>query len=107
MLEFSTRALEPKDLFALSYVHDARLSPDGRRVASVTSRTAAETGEEFFEIEIRDLVSGAKHKLSFLGDATFPRWSPDGACLAFVGLMGKSRRLYVSDVDGAEITALT
>jgi dipeptidyl aminopeptidase/acylaminoacyl peptidase len=107
MREFTARVLHPNDLFALKYVHDARLSPDGRRVAYVTSRTVEEAAEEFFEITIEELATGARHELAFSGRATFPRWAPDGAHLAFIGVKGNSNRLYLTDANAREITALT
>src|SRR5690349_19438691 len=107
MLEFSTRPLNPNDLFALRHVHDARLSPDGGRVVLVISRTVEERGDELFEIEIEELVTGEKHRLLFPGCATFPRWSPDGSRLVFVGVSAGVSRLYLSDANASEITALT
>jgi dipeptidyl aminopeptidase/acylaminoacyl peptidase len=92
MAEFASRVLHPNDLFALEYVHDARLSPDGRRVAYVISRTMEKTGEEPFEIWIAELATGELCKLTFPGNATCPRWSPDGEHLAFIGLKGDVHR---------------
>jgi dipeptidyl aminopeptidase/acylaminoacyl peptidase len=107
MLEFSPRALNPNDLFALRYVHDARLSPDGRHVAYVTSRTVEETAEEFFEITIENRTTGERRELNFTGRALSPRWSPDGARIAFIGGEGKSSRLYVTGANTQETIALT
>jgi len=106
MLEFSQRVLRPNDLFALRYVHDARLSPDGRSVAYVISRTAEESEDEFFEISIEELESGKRYQLAHK-NARFPRWSPDGARLAFIGKEGKSHRLYITDSSADVIRALT
>jgi dipeptidyl aminopeptidase/acylaminoacyl peptidase len=103
--ERGARALRPNDLLRLRYVHDARLSPDGRRVAYVTSRTVEESAAELFEITILDLATQARHELSFEGRATQPRWSPDGKSLAFIGSYGSCDRLYLRDVDG--VRALT
>ena len=107
MLEFKARTLLPNDLLALKYVHDGRLSPDGRAVAYVTSRTIEEPPEELFEIAIKDLVTGAHRELAFDGRATFPRWSPDGARLAFIGTKGGSTRIYIADANKYDVTALT
>lgn len=106
-MEETFPALQPNDLFALSYVHDARLSPDGRRIAYVISRTVEETGDEFLEIAIEDLASGARREVGFHGRTTFPRWSPDGTRLAFIGEKGQSSRLYLSDANAHDIAALT
>jgi len=107
MSQPSVRVLHPNDVFALKYVHDARLSPDGRHAAFVVSRTVEATGEEFFEITIEELASGARREVPFAGRATSPRWSPDGKRLAFVGTAGRSSRLYVSDADAHDVIPLT
>jgi dipeptidyl aminopeptidase/acylaminoacyl peptidase len=74
--------LGPEDLFDLQYLRDARLSPDGRRIAYVVSRT---DDEERFEIWIAASGGGEKQRLSYAGNAMAPRWSPDGRWIAFVG----------------------
>jgi len=106
MPEFSQRVLRPGDLFGLKYVHDARFAPDGKRVAYISSRTVEESGEEFFELFIEDLVSGERRQVDHR-HAISPRWSPDGTRLAFIGNDGLARRLYVTDTSGREPTALT
>lgn len=74
--------LGPTDLFDLCYLRDARLSPDGRSVAYAVSRTDK---AEHFEIWIADCHGGSRQRLGYAGDATAPRWSPDGRWIAFVG----------------------
>jgi dipeptidyl aminopeptidase/acylaminoacyl peptidase len=106
MLEFSQRVLHPNDLFALQYVHDARVSPDGRRVAYVTSRTLEESDEELFEISIEELRSGERYQLDHR-NAKSPRWSPDGSRLAFIGKDGATHRLYLADTGAKGIKTLT
>lgn len=107
MLGFSSRALCPNDLLSLKYVHDARLSPDGRLIACVTSRTLEEPAEEIFEITIEDLATGSKREVSFAGRAQYPRWSPDGTRLSFVGLRDDTQRLYITTLTGQGCVALT
>jgi len=77
------RRLGAADLFELRYLRDARMSPDGRHSAYALSRT--ENGEELFEIHIVDLSDGRSRRLPYSGKALWPRWSPDGKWLAFVG----------------------
>src|ERR1700692_1987485 len=107
MLDLAQRVLHPNDVFALRYVHDARLSPDGRCVAYVISRTVEDDAEEYFEITMEDLATGTRRDINFAGRATYPRWSPDGKRLAFIGAAGNSQRLYVADADRDAIHALT
>jgi dipeptidyl aminopeptidase/acylaminoacyl peptidase len=104
---FPERMLRPGDLFALRYVHEARLSPAGDRVAYVTSRTPSVEAEEVLEITIERSDSGMPVEVDFAGHARFPRWSPDGSRLAFTGMQAGSSRLYVADAQGCNVRALT
>lgn len=97
MSALMTRSLRPNDLFALRYVHDARLSPDSSQVAWVMSRTDEEVGREIFEIKVTELGTASQRELQFPGSATHPRWSPGGDCLAFVGLESDIPRLHIAD----------
>jgi dipeptidyl aminopeptidase/acylaminoacyl peptidase len=107
MREFATRILRPSDLCALSYVHDARLSPDGHRFACVTSWMNEAAEEEHFTVTLEDLSTGRRVPLAFAGRATLPRWSPSGRQLAFVGTKENSSRIYLSDDNGVQATAIT
>lgn len=99
------RALQPDDLFELHHIHDARLSPDGRRIAYVCSRT--DGAEEFFELFLRDVDSDQPRRLPFTGAAAFPRWSPDGTRLCFIGTENRERQLYVWRTGDDTVQRLT
>lgn len=97
------QSLAPDDLFALRFLRDAKLSPDADRVAYCLSST--ESGVERLEIRLRPLSKGEEVVLPFCGvSASWPRWSPDGRALAFVG----DGRLWIVPTDlGAAPRALT
>lgn len=107
MAELTARALAPNALFSLRFVHDARLSPDGRQVAYVTSRTVEASDEELFELDLLELAGGAALRVEFGGNVASPRWSPDGSRLAFVGTVNGATRVYLSNADGSGVRALT
>ena len=107
--------MKPEDVYALTSVGDPRLSPDGRRVAYVVSRTDEEANAYRTSIwvaridgseEPRQFTSGKRNDGS-------PRWSPDGRWLAFVsnrdGEDDKKAKgqLYVLAADGGEPRRLT
>jgi dipeptidyl aminopeptidase/acylaminoacyl peptidase len=100
----------PDDVYALTGVADPRISPDGATVAYVVRAVDREANGYRSAIwlaaldgssEPRRLTSGEKR------DAE-PRWSPDGARLAFTSNRGgKVSQLYVMPVDGGEALRLT
>lgn len=100
----------PEDVYALQGVADPRLAPDGNLIAYVVTRTDRKANDYAGAIwlatldgsaEPRQLTSGAKY------DAA-PRWSPDGAWLAFTSNRdGGTAQLYVMPVFGGEPRRLT
>ena len=102
--------MAPEDVFALTGVADPRLSPDGETVAYVVGAVDAEANDYRGVIwlaaadgatEPRRFTSGSRQ------DAD-PRWSPDGAQLAFTSNRdGKVMQLYVMPLAGGEPRKLT
>ena len=116
------RQVIPQDLFGLRFVGDPRVSPDGRWVAFVVTTLDEQKNDYRSRIWLvpgdgsappRPLTAGT-------GKDTSPRWSPDGARLAFVsdrevGLRpeGTERdektkaQLWVLDLAGGEARQMT
>ena len=100
----------PQDVYELTGVADPRLSPDGTTVAYVVGRVDKDANEYRSAIWLaaadgsappRRFTSGQKSD----GD---PRWSPDGAQLAFTSnRTDKASQLYVMPVAGGEPRKLT
>ena len=100
----------PDDVYELAWAGDPRISPDGRTVAFVVTRidrrrttTAARSSSLPADGSTppRKLTAGEKRDGS-------PRWSPDGARLAFVSnRAGDGAQLYVIPLGGGEARRLT
>ncbi|MGH2571879.1 MAG: S9 family peptidase [Actinomycetota bacterium] len=100
----------PEDVYELTGVTDPRLSPDGRTVAYVVWRIDREENDTRSSIWLTP-VDGASPPRQFTSgtkrDAE-PRWSPDGAQLAFTSKReGGAAQLYVIPVAGGEPKRLT
>jgi dipeptidyl aminopeptidase/acylaminoacyl peptidase len=76
------KTLESTSLFELRFLRSTRLSPDARFIVYALSWT---DDAEHFEIWTADASGGNQRRLPYAGDATAPRFSPDGRWIAFVG----------------------
>ena len=74
------------DLAALAVVSDAQISPDGTRVAYPVRRMDLAGNRYRAEIEVVPCDGSAEGRAITAGDADLgtPRWSPDGATIAFL-----------------------
>jgi len=104
------RGMVPADLTRIRFVSDARVSPDGRVVAFVVTTLSEERDEYLSQIWLVDTAGGEPRRFT-TGPRrdTAPRWSPDGARLAFISEreVKKKGQLYVMPVAGGEPTRLT
>jgi dipeptidyl aminopeptidase/acylaminoacyl peptidase len=105
--------MRPEDVYELVNAGDARLSPDGSRVAYVVTRAEKDESEYRSAIwvaptdrrgEPAQFTAGVKRDGS-------PRWSPDGKWLAFTSNRGEDEKapaaLYVIPALGGEPRQLT
>ena len=97
------RLITARDLFALKFVGDPQLSPDGATVAFVVMTLDEEADDYRSRIWLvpadgsrppRPLTSGAK------ADTT-PRWSPDGQQIASLSTRDGKPQLYLIGLAGA------
>jgi len=108
MANAERRGMLPTDLYELTAVSDPQLSPDGTRVAFITTRMDRSENAYRSSIWLIDLVGGAPRRLT-TGQARdrAPRWSPDGRLLVFVSDRTGTDQLWILPSDGGEPWRLT
>ena len=104
------RAMTPDDLYAITWISDVAMHPDGDRVAFVASRMDRESDEYGSSIWVVDVAGGAPRQFtSGQRRDRSPRWSPDGRWLAFLSVRGEGdeTQLFVMAADGGEAQPLS
>lgn len=75
------------DLRRIVSLSDPQVSPDGRQIAVVVSAPVWKTDKATHEIDLIEVATGARRALTrYRTDVSSPRWSPDGARLAFIAM---------------------
>src|SRR5437763_8437326 len=91
-----SRVFTGSDLFSLEIAADPEISPDGRTIAYVRKSNDIMTDKAHSTIWLVDVATGQQRPLIAGSGSYFsPRWSPDGARLAYVAAQGGSPQLYV------------
>lgn len=96
------------DLFNLEVATDPEISPDGRTIAYVRKSNDIMTDKARSTVWLVDVASGQQHPLlAGAGSYSSPRWSPDGARLAYVAADGGGAQLYVRWMGSGESARIT
>jgi dipeptidyl aminopeptidase/acylaminoacyl peptidase len=97
-----------KDVFELEYASDPQVSPNGKRVAYVRRSNDIMTDSTRSNIWIAN-ADGSAHRPLFSSQDNFssPRWSPDGARIAYLSNLERGQQLYVRWMDTGQTALLT
>jgi dipeptidyl aminopeptidase/acylaminoacyl peptidase len=104
------RAMMPADITRIRWVSDPQISPDGGRVAFVVTTLSEERDEYLSRIWMVDAAGGEPRCFTTgAGRDTAPRWSPDGAWLAFLAAREPRAKaqLHVMPAGGGEPIRIT
>jgi dipeptidyl aminopeptidase/acylaminoacyl peptidase len=103
------RKVTPEDLLAIQLPGDPQLTPDGQRLAYVVARIDKESNEYRHQILVMDAAPGARPVPFTSGTKSDrnPRWSPDGAYLAFTSNRSGKTQIWLMSAHGGEARQLT
>jgi len=101
--------MTPDDLYAIRWVGECDISPDGSRVAFVVTQMDKETDAYKSAIWVVDAAGGEPKQFTAGAKRdSSPRWSPDGMWLAFVSERGEEKpQLAIMPTAGGESRLLT
>ena len=103
-----SRYFTGSDLFDLEVATDPQISPDGRTIAYVRKSNDIMTDKARNTIWLVDVATGQQRPLlAGSGSYLSPRWSPDGARLAYIAAEGGSPQLYVRWMGSGESARIT
>ena len=102
------RAFTMEDLLKARRVSDPRLSPDGKWIAYTVADTDREANRRVTQIYLLPTAGGEPRQLtSERQSSTSPRWSPDGARLAFVSSREGGQQSWTFEVASGKLERIS
>jgi len=102
------RPITIEDLLAVKIVNDPQLAPDGSQVVCTVTTADAVANAYQTHLWIVPADGRAAWQLTSVpGKDTNPRWSPDGAWIAFISDRSGEKQVWVIARDGGEARRLT
>ncbi len=108
----SARPIALDDLRKIVGVSSPAISPDGKRAVVIVSRIEWNDDRTVRELDLIDLATHARRALTYdRKGLAEPRWSPDGAKLAFIADEGTGEeaksQVFVMPMDGGDARPVT
>jgi acylaminoacyl-peptidase len=101
-------AFKPLDVFDLQWVADPEISPDGKSIAYVRMTYDIKTDRPRGSVWLLGVDGKNERPLSSAPSSASPRWSPDGARIAFLARAADgSLQLFMYWIAGGVTTAIS
>ncbi len=100
-----TRSFTGSDLFGLTIAADPQISPDGKTIVYVRRTGDVMTDTMQSSLWLIDVANG--RQTPFATDGSSPRWSPDGARIAYAARDNEGSQLFVRWIGGAQSARVT
>jgi dipeptidyl aminopeptidase/acylaminoacyl peptidase len=106
------RRIELEDFAKIVTVSDPQITPDGKSIVCVVSRTNLEQDRFDRDLVLVDIATGAQRTLTTSRkDTGFPRWSPSGDHLAFLASVGPAKeekaQVFILPMAGGDAVKIT
>jgi len=108
--EAAARTFESSDLPKIVSLSDPQISPNGKTIAVMVSTPDWKTDKSRVALDLVDVPSGERRTLiSNRENVSSPRWSPDGAQLAFLAKDAKAKavQIFVLPMTGGDALRVT
>ena len=98
------------DLRKMVRISSLRISPDGNKIAIITSRPDWKKDKSKQEIDLVDVASGSSRSITFDREGiSQPRWSSDGSHLAFLSKDPETKKsqIFIMSMKGGDPVRIT